>query len=709
MADYYFANPADCLSAALPSAIRNSQSPDYYWVADSSALIPATLIKLARNGKRLSPIQVKRINESKRTLLKELLAAGVIEPRWTENLPKPKATLVGYRLSVNEIDASFASGRDLEHFQGVLSRQQLSERGWSAHFLKKGIEGGILEPVHEAREVTVLDFVTERPEVARHTLSEEQAAVLNQLSPRLGGGFSTSLLHGITGSGKTLVYCHLVRKVVESGRTALVLTPEIALSGSTLAYFRGFFGDQVTVIHSSMSERERLASWRGIREGRFKVVIGPRSALFAPLVKPGLIIVDEEHDPSYKQDEPSPRFHGRDAAIMRGRLADIPVLLGSATPSIESYHNALSGRYYLLNLRNRPAGATLPKVELIDMKEHRVGGELTSLSFPLKKRITERLKEEHQVILYLNRRGYAPYLKCKQCGEVPGCPQCNIKLTYHRAGNKLTCHYCDYHQFGPGECKNCQSTEFEFMGAGTQKVEESLPKLIKGAVVARFDSDSASGRERSYRILKQFAEGCQNILLGTQMVTKGLDLPKVTLVGVLSADFELDLPDFRASERTFARLVQVAGRAGRREQLGEVWIQTYNPELSVIVEAARQDYETFFHRELESRKAFGYPPFARLVRIVVSGADAKLVIEQTQRLADRIDQIKSEQLKVTRLGPSPCPLGYLRGLHRQHIILKTAQISPLIRQLTHWELNEPKFGLPAKLKVTVDVDPIDLL
>ena len=710
MADYYFANPADCLIAALPSAIRNAQSPEYIWRDYAPATLPDSVTHLAKAGNRISAVQVRRIKEVGKSNLRRLINEGAIEESWIGNSPEPAKKLVGYRLTVESIDESFAPAGKLKEFSGYVDRASLTELGWTDHYLRKGIDRGIIDPVHEARDISILDFVTERPEVAEHQLTEEQETVVGSVAAKMGEGFSTTLLHGVTGSGKTLVYCHLARKVIKSGGTILVLTPEIALSGATLAYFRGFFDDRVTIIHSSMTERERLASWLGVREGKYQVVIGPRSALFAPLESLGLIIVDEEHDASYKQNDPSPRFHGRDAAIMRGRIAGVPVLLGTATPSIESYYNAELGRYDLLQLKERPANATLPNVPLIDMKEHRVGGEMTFFSLPLKKRISERLQSEQQVILYLNRRGYAPYLKCQKCGEVPGCPRCNIKLTYHRSGRKLTCHYCDFHQFGPGECQNCQSTDFDYVGTGTQKVEESLPKLIKEAKVARFDSDTASGRNRSYRILRDFAAGKQNVLLGTQMVTKGLDLSRVTLVGVLAADFELDLPDFRASERTFARLVQVAGRSGRREEKGEVLIQTFNSELPVINEAARQDYDRFFKREIESRREYSYPPFSRLVRLIFSGPESDELERLVKSFSARLEQACARsRLQVTRLGPSPCPLSFLRGRHRRHLILKTGQVQKLVRLLSHWEIAEPRFGLPARVRVTVDVDPVDLL
>ena len=365
-----------------------------------------------------------------------------------------------------------------------------------------------------------------------------------------------------------------------------MLTPEITLAGSTLAYFRGFFGDKVTVVHSAMTSRERLASWRGIRSGRFKIVVGPRSALFAPLPNLGMIIVDEEHDSSYKQDDPSPRFHGRDSAIMRAKINSIPVLLGSATPSLESYHHALDKRYNLLQLRKRPTGASLPSIQLADMRSQGLKGEHSYLSLPLKKKIESTLKADRQLILFLNRRGYSPHLKCSDCGHTPECPDCRIKLTYHKRGRKLTCHYCGYLVIAGSYCDSCSGNQVDCIGVGTQRLEESLAELFESAKVVRFDSDSASGRKKAHSILSSFARKEGNLLLGTQMVTKGLDLPGVTLVGVVSADASMDMPDFRASEKGFSRLVQVSGRSGRADQPGEVIIQTFNPTNEVIADAA---------------------------------------------------------------------------------------------------------------------------
>jgi len=555
-----------------------------------------------------------------------------------------------------------------------------------------------------------LAFIEARPDVKNIQLNEEQQKALDELNGGLSKGHQVYLLHGVTGSGKTLIYCHLVQKILEKNQTALILTPEIALAGATLAYFRGFFGDDVTVIHSSMSAKERQESWQGIGNGKYKIVVGPRSAIFAPLPNLGLLIVDEEHDETYKQDEPSPRFQARDCAIMRSKINNIVTVLGSASPSVESYYNAQSGRYKLLEMTKRPGKATLPNVKIVDMATNRISGQHNMMSFKLKKNIEECLERNEQVILYLNRRGYSPYIKCKACGFVPSCEDCKINLTYHKSGRKLSCHYCGKLDYQYDACPKCKGTEFDFCGTGTQKVEENIETLFEKGKPLRFDSDTASGRMGAYRILSDFASGKSNLLLGTQMVTKGLDLPRVSLVGVLSADQSLDMPDFRSGERAFSRLLQVAGRSGRADNKGEVLIQTYYPERDIIVSAAQQNYRAFYEKEIESRKGFDYPPYTRLVNFVFSSTNEKLLEQTALEFKKKLKvQTVEKKLAVELLGPAPCPLYMLRRNYRRHLLVKTNQIVKFVGMLTAWESDEPRFKIPSSVKVVVDIDPFDMM
>ncbi|UCC43644.1 MAG: primosomal protein N', partial [Candidatus Zixiibacteriota bacterium] len=467
---------------------------------------------------------------------------------------------------------------------------------------------------------------------------------------------------------------------------------------------------QVTALHSAMTERERLDSWQGIRSGKYRIVVGPRSALFAPMKNPGLIIVDEEHDGSYKQDDPAPRFHGRDAAIMRAKISRIPILLGSASPSVESYHHARTGRYRLLTLTDRPGAAKLPAVEIVDMRSQKIGGEHTFLSYPLKKHLQRCLSDGDQAILFLNRRGYSPQLKCGDCGHHPICPSCKVALTYHKVGQKLSCHYCGHLRLDYHQCEKCKGIKPVFLGAGTQKIEDQIPLLVDQARTIRFDSDTASGRRRAHRILRAFADRKYNLLLGTQMVTKGLDMKGVSLVGVLSADHGLDMPDFRASEKTFAQLLQVAGRSGRSDRTGHVTIQTYRPDDPVIADAACQDYTAFFDREILSRKEVRFPPFRRLANLTLSGADDRKVLRASEKLRDLLrNACTGSNLEVQIMGPAPCPLHYLRNKYRYHLLVKIIHMVGFARLLAKLEAHQPGFGLPSTVKIEVDIDPVDMM
>jgi len=712
ISEYYFANPADCLLCALPPSLKALRPVELRWTELTPKSMPEKIRPFFRPGKKLSPVTLDGLRRLGREIVAELIGTGTLVEHWPRLGVGSKTRVRGHQAINHDRWPVFFGRRHFRPspFTGELSSDELHEAGWTEHYLRLAVTAGLLQPICDSKEDDILSFVTPRRDVANLAPNAEQREAIERLVSAPAGDFRVTLLHGITGSGKTLVYCHAARKVIERGQSVLVLTPEIALTGASLAYFRGFFGELVTVIHSAMTERERLESWHGIRQGKYRVVVGPRSALFAPLVKPGLIIVDEEHDSSYKQVDPSPRFHGRDAAIMRARLNRIPVILGSASPSLESYHNARTGKYELITLSERPAGAVLPRVTVVDMSTQRLHGDTPYLSFVLKKEIDRRLDADQQTILFLNRRGYSPQLKCAECGHVPICPNCEIKLTFHKARHSLICHYCGHAEPGYHACAKCNSSKFLYPGAGTQKVEEHVARLFEHGRVLRFDSDTASGRMNAHQLLHEFAARRYNLLLGTQMVTKGLDLPGVTLVGVLSADLGIDLPDFRAGEKTFARLLQVAGRSGRGSHPGDVFIQTYYPESEVIRDAARQDYVAFFEREIESRRAHNFPPFGRLVRFVLASLKRKEVEDASEHFSAQLaDRCASDGLKTSLLGPVACPIGLLRGFTRRHLIARTTRPMEMSRLLTKWESEQARFGLPASVKVSVDVDPDDMM
>ncbi len=724
MADYYFCNPAAVFTAALPPQLKLRKGPELIWQCQTSAVLPAQCTDLCAAGRKLTRAAIDKLLQLDRTLIDRLLTAGELVEQWpTESAPGFSRKLAGYRLQQPDLWHQFFERRRLKPppFDGTQTRLSLHAAGWTDYLLRQAVQSGLLEAIYQEEPPAILDFVDARTEATEITPNREQTEIIEDIGSTLADGFKVHLIHGVTGSGKTLVYCHLARQALDLGRTVLVLTPEIALTGAILAYFRGFFGDQVTVIHSAMNDQERLASWLGTRQGKYRIVVGPRSAVFAPLEDIGLVIVDEEHDSSYKQSDPAPRFQGRDAAIMRAKMADVPVVLGSASPSVESYYHATRNRYRLHRLTSRPQGATLPTVRLVDMRprSERLGGRQWFLSYTLKKAVEDRLIGGEQVILFLNRRGYAPQLKCMECGRVPECPHCRVKLTYHKIPSKaadqpkrgkLSCHYCGHVVYKLDQCPHCGSIDMVPIGAGTQRVEETLPTLFEHARPMRLDSDSAAGRARAWTILNDFAQHKGNLLLGTQMVTKGLDLSDVTLVGVLSADLSLDIPDFRASEKAFSRLLQVAGRSGRAAKPGEVLIQTFYPDHPVIQDAAAGNYDSFFAREIESREPLSYPPFARLIRIVFSSKRKDAAETATADFTDNLRrQCQQISLDAELLGPADCAMPYLKGHHRRQLIIRTRRSTAVVKLLTQWESRQTRFGLPANVKIVVDVDPHDMM
>ncbi len=499
-------------------------------------------------------------------------------------------------------------------------------------------------------------------EYGRPQLTPGQSEALDAISTSLAEK-KPVLLFGVTGSGKTEVYLRLVAQVLEEGGQALVLVPEVALTPQAMERYRGRLGETVAVLHSGLTATQRRTEWWRLKRGEARVALGTRSAVFAPLDSLRLIVIDEEHEHSYKQDQ-EPRYHARQVAARRCAESGAGLVLGSATPSVESFHLARQGYYQLVSLPERATGGNLPEVIRLDMKAY---GRKRLLALPLVEAIRERKAAGEQTVLLLNRRGFSAYLQCLTCGEVPNCPECSISLTFHRAQHRMICHYCGYSTTPPATCGECGGSEFTYQGAGTEKLEDELLRLVPGLRVARMDRDTTSRAGAHGQILEKFASGEADLLLGTQMVAKGLDFPKVTLVGVVQADNGLHLPDFRAAERTFQLLTQVAGRAGRGELPGQVFVQACACDHPSLVAAANHDYEGFFSYETEIRRASLYPPFCRLVRVGVSGEKD----DQVARLAEEIGQRCRYHLPgVLILGPAPCPVHRVRGLYRWHLLLK---------------------------------------
>jgi primosomal protein N' (replication factor Y) len=529
-----------------------------------------------------------------------------------------------------------------------------------------------------------------------------------------GAPGATFLLHGITGSGKTLVYIEVLKAVVrERGKSAIVLVPEIALTPQAVDRFRAVFGDQVAVLHSGLSDGERLDAWRALQRGERRIAVGARSAVFAPLADLGAIIVDEEHEASYKQAE-TPRYHARDVAIMRAREAGALCVLGSATPSLESWVNARDGRHTLLALPERVGGGALPSVRVVDLRVEvkAASAEERSrrlvLSAPLESALRDRLGRGEQSILLLNRRGYASFVQCEE-GHVAVCPNCSISLTYHRTPERLVCHYCLHQESAQMPCPECGKALERQRGLGTQQVERLLMDRLPEARIARMDVDTTSGKWAHTAILDRVGRGEVDILLGTQMIAKGLDFPNVTLVGVIDADVGINLPDFRASERSFQLLSQVAGRAGRGPKGGEVVIQTRVPSHHAVRCAVTHDYHGFVAEELPARESPAYPPTLRLANVVVSGLDEAAVAQFATDVTDWL--LKADLtfgLGVTVLGPAPCPLERIKNRWRWHVVLKSVQQAPLTR-LLRGLLTGVDVPAAHDLRLVADRDPVSLL
>ncbi len=547
----------------------------------------------------------------------------------------------------------------------------------------------------------------------RHRLTDDQQKIRDAIRDRLGeGGFNSMLIHGITGSGKTEIYLNAIALALEQSRSALILVPEIGLTPQISAQFRQWFGAQVAILHSQLSEGERFDEWLRIREGKARVVVGTRSAVFAPLPDLGIIVIDEEHDSSYKQEE-LPRYHARDTALKRGQLEGALVVLGSATPQLETYYAAVQkGRPEYHILSSRIEERSLPRVHIVDMRvEFERHGKALVISDLLREQLEQRMRRGEQALILLNRRGYSAALLCRSCGSTELCGNCSISLTYHQGISRILCHYCGQSRPVPDRCTQCGKQYIYFIGDGTEKIQGLLQQQLPDAVVDRMDRDAVRRKGSMQRILERFGAGKTDILVGTQMIAKGHHFPKVTLVGVISADQGLRLPDFRAAERTFQLLTQVAGRAGRGDREGEVVVQTFYPNHYSLKSSHLQDYSMFFQREIQFRRRFQYPPFSALVNLLVQDRDRQKASRLATELCGLLIHHRSACSTADRmrlLGPAPAAFERLKGQYRFQILIKTIrrqEAHEVIRRSLA-SLRERKWNLS---KVSVDVDPISLI
>jgi primosomal protein N' (replication factor Y) (superfamily II helicase) len=734
VADYYQAPPGEVLRAALPVGSRVSFAQRVVLTeAGRAALSGEASAALSRADRQLlgslaaagGALARTRLRRDRGADLATLQDRGLVEITAERSRPRVRARLVRVATLVrplseddlakvaqaprrrDTLDALVAAG-------GTADVAALAERvpRASAH-LRELSRLGLVEI--KAREVRRDGWTAASAQAVAAApqepppLTEPQAAALAAVRGSLAESrFAPFLLHGITGSGKTEVYLHAIAEVLQRGRTAIVLVPEISLTPQLSARFRARFGDQVAVLHSGLSDGERFDEWHRLRSGAAQIALGARSAVFAPVANLGIVVVDEEHDPSFKQEE-GVRYHARDVALVRAQRSGALCVLGSATPSLESFYGARSGRYRLLSLPGRATARPLPEVDLVDLRVYRPEGD-AMLTAPLASAIESTLSNGDQVILFLNRRGFSTFVICRRCGHAFRCSHCSVSLTYHRAIERLLCHYCGYAEPVPTACPECGGKQtIERKGIGTEKVAAAVQERFPGARIARLDRDSAAGAGLQ-NVLAAVARREVDILVGTQMVTKGHDFPGVTLVGVLCADTGLSLPDFRAGERTFQLLTQVAGRAGRGDRPGKVMIQTFQPQALPVAAARTHDYHRFFQAEASARAELDYPPSGHLIAIRLDGCDADSVVRAARKLGQHAEALKAaRQAAVTILGPVEAPLGRIKGRTRWHLWLRGSDRKTVRRFVRELIALIDGVVCPASVRVTVDVDPVSAL
>jgi primosomal protein N' (replication factor Y) (superfamily II helicase) len=605
----------------------------------------------------------------------------------------------------------------IEEWRHLPLTELLSLTGTTADTVRKLEDKGL---VKIGAEVSERDPYADEQVVPTQSLvlNPEQAAALEAITRAMSQSGDAAkgrvfLLHGVTGSGKTEVYLQAIAHALEQGKGAIVLVPEISLTPQTVERFKARFSSGklqtlVAVLHSHLSAGERHDEWHKIRQGRARVVIGARSAIFAPIEPLGLIIVDEEHEHSYKQEE-APRYHARDVAVVRASMENAAVVLGSATPSMESFYNVCRGKYSLLELRARIDDRRMPIVRVVDLrKENRKYKGPQIFSQQLKEAITQRLERREQTILFLNRRGYSTALQCSQCGYVAGCPNCSVSLTYHRRAQKLMCHICGHESGVPAKCPEpkCGNPAIRYAGLGTEQIEDVLAKLFPHARVQRMDSDTLKRKDDYRRILGDFRLGKLDILVGTQMIAKGLHFPNVTLVGIVYADQSLHVPDFRAGERTFQLLTQVAGRAGRGDVEGEVIVQAFTPFHPAIQYARRHDFNGFYEQEIEFREQLKYPPASRVALLTLKGHNEDKVRFSAEHLRKQLENELKAWKDLVIAGPAPAPLARAESYYRYQIMLRARQMAKLSQVLATVTAED---ALPDDVSLVVDIDPVDLM
>lgn len=702
MANYYHLSIGRVLFAMLPSRLQIDIDAKISWISETkpphARFEPLYEALKGQDELRLSQIKKQLKNQAIYALCEEAFDLELISYKSKlRRRDKPKVRNF-IRIIQHDFDEDKLPLRQREAWELIKVESEPFPMADVSNLISysaiKALVGkGIIEIFQrELREAELLrDTGAKAKDIV---LNDEQNTAIAEMSENFGK-YGVHLLYGITGSGKTEVYIEMIRKYQKVGKSVIFLIPEIALTPQMLDRFDSSFGDSLAVLHSQLTDAQRFNQWQNIRSGKCKLIIGARSAIFAPAVDLGLIIVDEEHEQSYKQDN-NPRYNGRDMAIVRGKLQGAQVILGSATPSLESWNNALEGRYTLHRMMNRPLDFSLPEVKIIDMRDAHskeiIGEELSEA-------IADRLDKNEQVILFQNRRGYSSFVQCLKCGELVSCPNCEIGMHYHRDREEMHCHYCGHFYPSPRRCPKCGSFSFAYGSPGTQKVEQTLKLLFPSARILRLDSDSSSTNLKS--MYKRMKNRDIDILLGTQMITKGLDFPLVTLVGIINADIALNIPDFRSAERSFQLITQVAGRSGRAERKGEVIIQTFNPEHYAIRYAKEQNFCDFAEIELRYRKKLYYPPYYRLGRMLFQSTDIQQLKAEMLLLSEALPK-RDGSLLI--LGPVQAPIPKINMMHRYHIIIKAQSPAILKDAIKHIENN-----FKGKLKPQIDIDPAILM
>jgi len=703
---------SQAVALAIPPGMRRRMTCEWrLLVSPSAAKLSAPQSEVLRviedQGGVFLEKPSKPLASGMKRILATLRAKGLVSSGLTiDPEPNPRAGKSLFRLTANaaEVERFLQSSAKKKPAQclAVMRLQAAEHTGLSSTEIKllSGVTDQGLKALQQAGLIERLEQESSQPDSPKH-LNDEQAAAFAEIGAAVDSREASSfLLFGITGSGKTEVYLQASERALKLGRRVLFLVPEIALTAQVIAQLRGRFGRQVAILHSALGEAERIDTWLKICRGEVGVIVGTRSALFAPIENVGLIVMDEEHETSFKQDT-TPRYHAKAAALELATRHSCPIVLGSATPSIETFQEARVGRHRLLKLTRRIAQAKLPTVEIIDLTLGYRAGAPSVFSDALLSQLTTCLENGHQSILFLNRRAYAPVLVCRDCGFNFPCPNCAVSLAYHRQERSLRCHHCDHRQPEPDFCPSCGGSKVSPLGIGVERIEEAVRAEFPGVNIARLDRDVARRKGAVEEIFAQLRSGEIQVLVGTQMVAKGLDFPRVALVGVVVADIGLNLPDFRASERTFQLLAQVSGRAGRGDVPGHVVIQTFNPENEAIRRTETHDFEGLYHSIIEERKRAKYPPFVQLVNVVLSGPERGAVQSAALRLRDSLANAFE---RAIILGPADCPLERLAGNWRKHLLVKLPvgeDVAPLAVAQEEWR--------SATVKLAIDVDPYALM